>query len=210
MSIMEQVYQEYQELKNRLGELEQENQELKSTNYKQAQNIEDRFRELATLTNMLEEHNRTIEALESELSRLKSQHQLPAEQQKVTSDQRESASETIAGDPKSGHKASFAYGLHPDKWLEVGAELVCQNVTSVTVNCYLPKREGQESKELRVVSKGQVVQSTILERGKVTEITLQPSGNISYETFSFYCPEEPVMPQDKRLRAFVLAELKVA
>lgn len=60
MSLIENLYQEYQQLKTRNQELEQENQHLKGQLEHKSKELEDRFKELAVLTKMLEERDQVL------------------------------------------------------------------------------------------------------------------------------------------------------
>lgn len=60
MSQLDALFNEYQNLKNRISELEQENTALKSKSQEQEKNLQDRFREIATLTKLLEERDQAL------------------------------------------------------------------------------------------------------------------------------------------------------
>jgi len=60
MSQLDALFNEYQTLKQRINELEQENTALKSKTQEQEKNLEDRFREIATLTKLLEERDQAL------------------------------------------------------------------------------------------------------------------------------------------------------
>lgn len=232
MSLIENLYHEYQELKSKviafeqglgqqpasyaleqelqakLRKLEQENQQLREHKQNQAKNIEERFRELALLTNMLEEQNATIEVLQQELASLKGQlsEQAPLSGYAESVQQLPMTTEAFS---EITPKAFFGFGLHPDKWLEVGAELVCQQAKRVTLTVFLPKKAGQDTKKINIFHKGTVMQTVMLERGHPQEIILEFE-HPSHDSYSFYTPEEPLSDTDRRALAFVLVSLEVA
>lgn len=60
MSLFDDLFNEYQQLKQRIAELEQSNKDLEAKVKEQDKNIDDRFRELATLTKMVEERDQAL------------------------------------------------------------------------------------------------------------------------------------------------------
>lgn len=60
MSLLDELFNEYQQLKQRIAELEQSNAALNEKLKEQEKSINDRFKELATLTKMVEERDQAL------------------------------------------------------------------------------------------------------------------------------------------------------